>query len=101
MDVSIVKLTKLNDRFQLKYSFNVFNVFNTPSFDIPIDDVTQNRFYDGFPLAGTSPLPSITCNANPDNNANTGFYNCPQGLGNVNKTIGSPRQVQMGLSLVF
>ena len=101
MDVSVVKLTKLNDRFQLRYSFDVFNVFNTPSFDVPIDDVTQNRFYNGFPIAGTAPLPSITCNANPNNGANTGFYNCPQGLGNVNKTIGSARQIQMSLSLSF
>ena len=101
MDVSFVKLTKLNERFQLKYSFDVFNIFNTPSFDVPIDDVTQNRYYNGFPLAGTQPLPSIPCTSNPDNNANTGFYNCPQGLGNVNKTIGSPRQIQMSLSLTF
>jgi hypothetical protein len=101
MDVSFVKLTKLNERFQLKYSFDVFNVFNTPSFDVPIDDVTQNRYYNGFPVAGTTPLPTITCNSSPDNNANLGFYNCPQGLGNVNKTIGSARQIQMSLSVVF
>jgi hypothetical protein len=30
-----------------------------------------------------------------------GFYNCPFGLGNVNKTIGSPRQIQMSLRLNF
>jgi hypothetical protein len=30
---------------------------------------------------------------------NTGFYNCPYGLGNVNKTIGSARQFQFSLHL--
>jgi hypothetical protein len=30
-----------------------------------------------------------------------GFYNCPFGLGNVNKTIGSSRQIQMMLRLTF
>jgi hypothetical protein len=104
MDVSIVKLTRLNERFNLKYSFEAFNVFNTPSFDVPIDDVTQNQYYNGFPFAQgfyTSPGPSIPCTAHPNNQANTGFYNCPNGLGNVNKTIGSARQIQMTLRLTF
>jgi Carboxypeptidase regulatory-like domain len=95
MDVSIVKLTKLNERFLVKYSLDVFNVFNTPSFDVPIDDVSQNQFYNGFPFAGTQPLPT-SCDQ-----SNQGFYNCPHGLGNVNKTIGSARQIQMTLRLTF
>jgi len=101
LDVSFVKNTKLSDRFALKYSFEIFNITNTPSFDIPIDDVTQNENFNGFPLAGTPARPTITCNANPNQGANTGFYNCPQGLGVVNKTIGSARQMQMSLKLTF
>jgi hypothetical protein len=103
MDVSFVKLTKLNERFVLKYSFDVFNVFNTPSFDVPIDDISQNQFYDGFPIqnAYSGPLPSNPCNSPNPNQGNTGFYNCPNGLGNVNKTIGSARQIQMTLRLTF
>jgi len=103
MDVSIVKLTKLNERFLVKYSFDVFNIFNTPSFDVPIDDVSQNQFYNGFPIqnAYSGPLPSNPCSAPHPNQGNTGFYNCPNGLGNVNKTIGSARQIQMTLRLTF
>jgi hypothetical protein len=101
LDMSFVKMTKLTERFTLKYSVDFFNITNTPSFDIPVDDVTQNQNFNGFPLAGTPALPTITCNANPDNGANTGFYNCPQGLGSVNKTIGSQRQMQMSLKLTF
>ena len=99
MDVSIVKLTKLNERFTLKYSFEVFNVFNTPSFDVPIDDVTQNQYYDGFPTsnAASQVLPT-SCGTS---SQTSGFYNCPFGLGNVNKTIGSARQIQMTLRLTF
>ncbi len=41
-DISIVKMTQMTERFSLKYSFDVFNLTNTASFDIPIDDVTQN-----------------------------------------------------------
>jgi hypothetical protein len=100
MDVSIVKLTKLNERFQLRYSFDVFNVFNTPSFDVPIDDVTQNQYYDGFPTALPSAAGVLPTGCG-TSSASNGFYNCPQGLGNVNKTIGSARQIQMSLGLTF
>ena len=95
-DISIIKTTAINDRLSLKYSFDIYNLTNTASFDIPIDDVTQNEFYDGFPVAGTPAKPD-SC-PEPTNGS---FYNCPVGLGNVNKTIGGPRQIQMSLSLLF
>ena len=88
LDVSFVKNTRLNDRFGLKYSFDIFNITNTPSFDIPIDDVTQNEYFDGFPDISETPTAAS-------------FYNAPFGLGNVNKTIGSARQMQMSLKLTF
>jgi Carboxypeptidase regulatory-like domain len=98
MDVSIVKNTRLNERMNLKFSLDVFNVTNTPSFDIPIDDVEQNVNYNGFPVQGTLPVLPSGCGTA---NETSGFYNCPFGLGNVNKTIGSARQIQMSLSLRF
>jgi hypothetical protein len=82
-DISFAKLTQLTERYSLKYTFDIFNVTNTTSFDIPIDDVSQNEFYNNFPVEG-QPL-----------------YNPPSGLGIVNKAIGSPRQIQMTLHLVF
>jgi len=97
-DLSIVKLTQLTERVALKYSFDVYNVTNTPSFDIPIDNVSQNTFFSQFPQQGTPPLSSGCSTSTPNNN---GFYFCPSGLGQVTKTIGSARQVQMSLSLQF
>ena len=97
LDVSLVKMTKLTERATLQFSFDVFNVTNTPSFDIPIDDVNQNQYYNGFPTQGTTPLPSACGTPN----QTSGFYNCPFGLGNVNKTIGSARQIQMSLAVKF
>jgi hypothetical protein len=82
-DISFAKLTQLTERYSLKYTFDIFNLTNTTSFDIPIDDVSQNEFYNNFPVEG-QPL-----------------YNAPSGLGIVNKAIGSPRQIQMTLHLVF
>lgn len=82
-DISLVKDTRLTERVSLKYSLDVFNVTNTASFDVPIDNVSQNQYYDDFPVEG-QPL-----------------YNAPFGLGAVNKTIGGPRQIQMALHLAF
>ncbi len=99
MDVSFVKNTSITERTNLKFSFDIFNVTNTASFDVPIDDVTQNQYYNGFPntQSGTPVLPTGCGTSNQVN----GFYNCPFGLGNVNKTIGSARQIQMALRLTF
>ena len=81
-----MKVTQFGERYSLKYSFDIFNLTNTASFDIPIDDVSQNEFYNQFPVIGTPP---------------SSFYNAPSGLGVVNKTISMPRQIQMTLSLTF
>jgi hypothetical protein len=97
-DISLLKRTKLSERFTLNYTLDVFNFTNTPSFDIPINNVNQNLFFDGFPKEGVPPLPT-SCN----NSTNKGFYSCPSlsGLGVTNRTIGSPRQIQMSLSVLF
>ena len=105
-DISLVKETHLSDRFGLKYTFEVYNLTNHPSFDIPIVNVDQNLGFSQYPqVSSTSPVPgpalcSATNNAaGPDTTGN--FYNCPGGLGQVTKTIGSPRQIQMSLGLTF
>ncbi len=88
----------------LKYSFDVFNLTNTPSFDIPIDNIDQNLAFSPFPVAqapyGTSTTPTLASGCNGPNPQN-GFYFCPAGLGQTVKTIGSSRQIQMSLSLMF
>jgi hypothetical protein len=84
-DASIVKMTKLTERFSLKYSFDVFNLTNTASFDVPVDNVSQNLFFNDFPTYGSKLYSSPTLS----------------GLGVVNKTIGGPRQIQMTLKLTF
>jgi hypothetical protein len=96
-DMEIVKVTPITERYSLRYSFDVFNLTNTASFDIPIDDVSQNINYNGFPYAG-QPAAS-----NPCDKTYTDLYVCPtlSGLGITNRTISSPRQIQMSLSLTF
>lgn len=82
-DASLVKSMGFKDRYTLKYTFDVYNLTNTSSFDIPGNEVSQNANYNSFPTQGTT------------------LYNSPTGLGIVTHTIGSPRQIQMSLRLEF
>jgi len=84
-DISIFKVTPITEHSSLKYAFDVFNVTNTPSLDIPVNNVNQNLEFNNFPIYGQPLYSSPTAS----------------GLGIVNKTIGSPRQIQMSLSYTF
>jgi hypothetical protein len=103
-DISLVKTTKITERVGLRYSFDVFNLTNHPSFDIPIDNVDQNLSFSAFPVAqppyGTNTTPTLASGCGTPA-ASPGFYFCPTGLGQVVKTIGSSRQIQMSLSVLF
>jgi Carboxypeptidase regulatory-like domain/TonB dependent receptor len=103
-DLSLVKMTQIKEGVTLRYSFDVYNLTNHPSFDIPIDNVDQNLAFSPFPVAqppyGNSTTPTLASGCNTSSPSN-GFYFCPTGLGQVVKTIGSSRQIQMSLSLLF
>jgi hypothetical protein len=96
-DIEVVKATQITERYSLKYKLDVFNLTNTASFDIPIENVTQNINFNGFPYVGQ---PATT---SPCDTTYTALYQCPSssGIGITNKTISSPRQIQMSLSLTF
>ena len=101
-DASLVKVLPLNERYSLKYTFDVYNLTNTTSFDIPGAEVTQNAGYNPFPAGiGTSSTAPTQALPTSCTSSNTGFYACPSGLGIVSHTIGSPRQIQMSLHLDF
>jgi len=84
-DISLHKITPITEHTSLKYTLDIYNVTNTASFDIPINDVSQNLEFNDFPLYGQPLYASPTAS----------------GLGITNKTIGSPRQIQMSLSFTF
>jgi len=96
-DLSIVKLTQITERVGLKYSLDIYNLTNHPSFDVPIDNVDENLSFTPDPVAGTQAVSTGCGTASPTH----GFYNCPTGLGQVVKTIGSSRQIQMSMSVLF
>ena len=98
-DASVVKVFAIKEKYNLKYTFDVYNLTNTSSFDLPGNAVSQNENFNAFPTTGTTVLPT-GCNAT-GVQTNSSFYNCPGGLGIVAHTIGSPRQIQMSLQFKF
>jgi len=86
-DASLVKEISMREHYNLRYTFDVYNVTNTSSFDIPSDDVTQNNAFNNAPVYSTDPYSLFT--------------KAPGGLGVTKHTIGSPRQVQMSLHFDF
>jgi hypothetical protein len=98
-DASLVKELAIGERYRLKYTFDVYNVTNTTSFDVPTNEVAQNQYYNAYPNTSLTPLPT-GCSAT-GAQSNSSFYNCPSSLGIVPHTIGAPRQIQMSLRLDF
>ena len=81
-DFSVFKNFKLSERFNLKYQFDAFNIFNHPSLDAPYSDFTLNPCYNPVPCYTTTPSTS-------------------RGYGVISGTIGSSRFLQMSLHLTF
>jgi len=100
-DASLVKDLPINDQFRLHYSFDVYNLTNTSSFDIPQNNVNQNQAFNNEPFAVGSTAAALPTGCGTANPVSGGLYNCPSGLGIVKHSIGSPRQIQMSLHLDF
>ena len=82
-DASLVKDLMIHEPYSLHYTFDVYNLTNTSSFDIPQNNVNQNAGFNNVPVGGDT------------------LYNPPSGLGITKHTIGSARQIQMSLHLDF
>jgi Carboxypeptidase regulatory-like domain/TonB dependent receptor len=116
-NISLQKDIPIKERYILKYQFEVFNVTNTPSFDVPTNNVTLNSKYSELggngngqqvqPSASTSvatPTGTQSCSGAaaacayelytaPNNSSNK--------LGVVTNTIGSSRIIEMAMHLTF
>ena len=86
---SVFKNFKLSDRFQLKYQFDAFNVFNHPSFDTPDTDMELNSCFNPVPCYNLNPYTQGDLTSN------------PKGWGVISGSIGSSRFLQMSLHLTF
>ncbi len=113
-DVSVVKTFAIREQLAARYTFDIFNVTNTPSFDIPNNSIsTLNSSSNSVPSnpglsLNTNQLyydPTAGITGNRVNNyalqANGVNVSQASGLGQVEHTIGSARIIQMSLRLQF
>jgi len=52
-----VKVFNVKEKYNFKYTFDVYNLTNTTSFDVPGNEVSQNQYYNAFPSAPTRVRP--------------------------------------------
>jgi hypothetical protein len=115
-DITIQKDISIKERFNINYQFEVFNVTNTPSFDVPQNDITLNPSFSELnanengtqvqPTVGsvTTPNGPSTCSGTSPNCAYE-LYTVPGAssnkLGVVTDSIGSARIVEMAMHFTF
>ena len=100
-DASLVKITSFSERYSLKYTFDVYNLTNTTSFDVPGNEVSQNAVLQSRSRQRAQPRLPYRLRRPVEPKPTAAFMHCPSGLGIVTHTIGSPRQIQMSLHFDF
>jgi hypothetical protein len=89
-DLSAQKRFQLTEKVSLKYQADLLNVFNHPVFDAPSaggTTPTQASFYS---VTGSGASPVVPT-----------FKGPASSFGMINRTIGSPRFIQMSLHVIF
>jgi len=123
-DITLQKVVTVKERFNLNYQFEVFNVTNTPSFDVPTNNITLNPSFselngEGYGHQVQPKFPNATATANGSVSTPAGPAVCQGGaaacayelytvpgaasnkLGVVANTIGSGRIVEMAMHFTF
>jgi hypothetical protein len=100
-DISLVKNLQLTERFLLEYTFDAYNVTNTSSFDIPNNSIATGNGGNFAQVTYDSTMSTIANQQTVYSLQNNGQVSPGLGLGVVQQTIGSPRNIQMSLHVVF
>jgi hypothetical protein len=111
-DISVRKTFRFGDRYAAQYEFNVFNLTNTTSLDVPQNQTDIGQAYVGYTAnygqvtaangAPYQPIRNqlyILPNTNGTSGPNTVVSNT--NFGSVTGTIGSARIIDMGLHITF
>jgi hypothetical protein len=95
-DISLIKNTKITERVSARYTFDVYNLTNSSSFDIPGNSIGLGLFNFQVPYdPNQSTATNLLNQYQPLSQSNN------QGLGQVTNTIGGPRNIQMSLHIVY
>jgi hypothetical protein len=107
-DISLQKVTRFNDRFSARYTFDVYNVTNTFSPDVPNNSATISASKLTAATAGTAvAYGQVATSGTPSGQEQTDYnrlYTTPpatNSFGAVRNAIGEPRTVEMSLHLLF
>jgi hypothetical protein len=103
-DVSFQKITHITERYSARYTFDVFNITNSNSFDVPNNSASIGRG----DLQGASYKVGygqvVTSKATNQSDINS-LYPIPANgsttFGAIRNTIGQPRTIEMSLHLMF
>ena len=74
-----MKVTRIGERVLLKLQADLLNVFNHPSFDVPVDNISQYSVTNGVPTVRAAP-------------ATFGF---------IQHKLGGPRTMQFALHINY
>lgn len=95
-DISLIKDTTFGEKVRVRYTFDVFNLTNTSSFDIPNNAIGLGFGNYSVPYDSTmSTAANVAQQYQPLDQANN------QGLGQVTNTIGGPRNIQMSVHVIY
>lgn len=98
-DLSLVKLTRFGDRYELRLSMDFFNITNTPSFDTPGNDFTGDPDYTPYATFDSSGNPNGFIPIGPGT-GNSGAFTS-QGVGVITNPLGGPRNIQFAGRITF
>jgi hypothetical protein len=103
-DVSFQKITKISERYSVRYTFDVFNITNSNSFDMPNNSASIGKgdVQGGAYKVGYGQV--VTSQATNQSDVNLLYPISANGtttFGSIRNTIGQPRTIEMSLHLMF
>ncbi len=90
VDLSLTKQFKTSEKTNLEFRAEAFNIINHPNFDLPFNQL--------YTPASPGETDKTSCNLTP---AQAALYSCNQLAGQITRTVGTPRQLQLALKFTF
>ena len=105
-DVSFQKITNFTERYTLRYSFDVYNISNTTSFDVPTNDANIGQSYVSGANGKTPGYGQVVSTQGQEQTVTRNqLYVFPASgsttFGAVRNAIGQSRTIEMNLHFLF
>jgi hypothetical protein len=105
-DLSIQKITRFSERYSARYTFDIYNLTNSVSLDVPNNSASVSQSKLTLPTGGTAVAYGQVATSTATQTTDvTRLYVTPTlgatSFGSVRNAIGQPRTIEMSLHLVF